>query len=458
MDTHAPRNTWTSLITPALAAGVLGIAATAQPMIGAALVALAAVALFAARPMLGWGLVVLAYPFIYLQLFIGQAVNVPYVDVFALLTTVGLAVRMAYRAWRLGERPRMGGAPGIVPFLLFVGAAALSLVHAEDPMLGVKFLVRPLTFFYLMFIVLPLTLLDRPHRLFTTLRLMFVVGLLAAAMGAWSLIAPPEPGAFRRAVPVIVHGMTPLGTNHNLIAEVLVSVIPIGALLAVFSRGRAQRWYIVGTAFLALITLLTFSRNGWLTLTMESVVLLVAFARARGITWQRIFGIAAPALAVAGVAIGLFSLTTVAQSSNTNRIHLTRIAFEQFRAHPLTGSGIGTFQEAVSRDAWYIADFGTPQEAHGLIQKLLAETGLLGLLTFSWLLAALLGVVLRAYRHAVVTPQWRLILLALLCSASGSIIFQLFNTSYFVSKLWLPIGLAVAAARLAEQKSALRTS
>jgi hypothetical protein len=35
-------------------------------------------------------------------------------------------------------------------------------------------------------------------------------------------------------------------------------------------------------------------------------------------------------------------------------------------------------------------------------------------------------------------------------SSGGSIIFQLFNTSYFVSKLWLPLGIALAAARLAE--------
>ncbi|MDO8463547.1 MAG: O-antigen ligase family protein [bacterium] len=455
MALHTP-STWKQLATPAFLAGVAAVVIGASPLVAGAFVLVAAIALFAVRPMFGWCLVVLSYPFIYLQLFVGRTVNIPYVDAFALLVTIAIIVRFLVRFVQNGERPSIGALPGIVPFLCFLGAAALSLTNTEDILLGVKFLVRPVSFFYLMFIVLPLVIIDRPHRLFTTLRVMFVVGLLAAAMGVWSLVFPPTPGVFRRAVPIIIYGMTPLGTNHNLIAEVLVSVVPIGVLLAVFARGMVQRWYVVGTVLLALVTLLTFSRNGWLTLTVEGVVLLVAFARARGMYWKRIAGYAVPVLAAAMLAIGLFSLTTVAQSSNTNRIQLTRIALAQFAEHPIVGGGVGTFQEVVSRDRWYIADFGEPQEAHGLVQKLLAETGILGLVTFIWLLVALLAYVLRAYRAATVAPQWRLILLALLASAGGSIVFQLFNTSYFVSKLWLPIGIAVVAARLAQQRSALR--
>ncbi|MFH1098857.1 MAG: O-antigen ligase family protein [Candidatus Uhrbacteria bacterium] len=452
-----------NVIIPAFIAGTLAIILPA----GAFAIALAVVALLAivaAWPFFGWSLVVLVYPFIYLQLFLGQTMNVPYVDLLAMATFIGVAIRTVAVRWQGSASVRFAtifrslrGLTGLLPFLAFLAVAVLSLQNVEEVALGIKYLLRPLLFFYLMYVALPLLVVNSPRRLFVTFRLLFAVGIAVAAMGVWSLIFPPEPGAFRRAVPIVMFGMTPLGTNHNLIAEVLVSVIPIGFLLAAFSRERARRWYVVGTCALALVTLLTFSRNGWLTLSAEVAILLIAFARERGLTFKRIVLLALPLVALVALAVGVFSMTTVARSSNINRLRLTEIALAQFRAHPLVGGGVGTFMETVSRDRWYIADFGKPQEAHGLVQKLLAETGALGLITFLWLLVAVVHRLLDVYRRATVSPAWRLILLALLLSAAGSIIFQLFNTSYFVSKMWLPLGIALAAARLAEQGIALRT-
>lgn len=445
-------------LAPALVAGAVAVLIPFPPLLGT-LAILVLIATFAVWPMLGWSLVVLSYPFIYLQLFIGREINIPYVDLLAMLTFAGVAIKnfLPFRSGSGGGA--RGGAwslPGLVPFALFIAVAALSLSNVEHLALGFKYLLRPLSFFYLMFVVLPILIIDTPKRLFTTLRIMFLVGGIAAAMGLWSMLFPPEPGAFRRAVPIAIFGTTPLGTNHNLIAEVLVSVIPIGIILAAFAHGRLRRWYVVGTAALALIALLTFSRNGWLTLAVEGAILLVVLARDRGISWRRIASYTAPVVAFALLAIAVFSTTTVARSSNVNRLRLTEIAVAQFRDHPWVGAGVGTFIEAVSRDRWYIADFGKPQEAHGLVQKLLAETGALGLLTFVWLLIAIVRHIVRVYRRSEVAPAWRLILLALLCSAFGSIVFQLFNTSYFVSKLWLPLGIALAATRLAERGIALR--
>jgi len=442
---------------------VAGAVAIALPGLStlAVLATTAIVALFAVRPMFGWSLVVLSYPFIYLQLFIGREINIPYVDLFAMLTFVGVILRSVTKRLRLGHSSRFTlhsslRLPGLLPFLLFIVVAAFSLTNVEHLALGVKYLLRPLTFFYLMFIVLPVVVVDTPRRLFTTFRLLFVVGIAAAAMGVWSLVFPPEPGVFRRAVPIAVFGTTPLGTNHNLIAEVLVSIIPIGIVLAAFAHERLRRWYVVGTAVLSLVTLLTFSRNGWLTLAVEGLVLLVAVARDRGMSWRRIATLAAPAIAIAVLAVGVFSMSTIARSSNINRIRLTEIALAQFQEHPFVGAGVGTFIEAVSRDRWYVGDFGQPQEAHGLVQKLLAETGALGLIAFLALLASIIGYIVRVYRMSAITEHWRLILLALLLSAAGSIVFQLFNTSYFVSKLWLPLGIALTAARLAERGIQLR--
>lgn len=457
--TTTTRQQWYAILAPAILAGALAVTAPAMPVIGV-LAVLGLVTLFAFQPMLGWLLVVVTYPFIYLQVFIGETVNIPYVDAFAILTFAGVIVRMVVQRYRTGHFPFSifpSTFPGLLAFVAFLAAGALSLLAADDLAVSGKYLLRPLTFFYLAYVVLPLLVVRTPQRLMATFRVLFLVGGIAAAMGVWSLMFPPEPGAFRRAVPVIVHGMTPLGTNHNLIAEVLVSVIPIGIILAVRSTGIVRRWYVVGTCAYALVTLLTFSRNGWLTLATEATVLLVALARAGGMSFRRIAFSAAPIVGAAVILIGIFSTTTIARSSNRNRMQLTEIAIAQFRAHPITGAGVGTFTEAVARDRWYVAEFGIPQEAHGLVQKLLAETGVLGLSAFLLLLGMIVRTIVRAYRRAR-DPEWRIVLLALCCTALGSMVFQLFNTSYFVSKLWLPLGVALAAAQLAERGIPLRAS
>ncbi len=452
------RQEFITAIAPAILAGVIAVVAPPAPVVGV-LAILAFLTLVMRWPMLGWLLVVLTYPFIYLQFFLGRTINIPYVDALAILTLAAVIIRtIATSDWKSqisNLKSQIRFPPGLLPFLLFLAAAALSLTNTDDVALGVKFLFRPLAFFYLMYVVLPWVLIDRPEHLFRTFRALFVVGCIAAAMGIWSLVFPPEPGAFRRAVPIVIHGMTPLGTNHNLIAEVLVSVIPIGFVLAARARGLRRRWYVVGTALLALVTLLTFSRNGWITLAIESVIVMTAIARARRVSWRRILRWAVPIVATAAVVVGVFSTTSIARSSNRNRIQLTQIAIAEFREHPWVGAGVGTFIEAVSRDRWYIADFGKPQEAHGLVQKLLAETGTFGLLMFAALLGTILARIIRVLRHPNTDAAWHPILLALLCSAAGSIVFQLFNTSYFVSKLWLPLGIALAAAHLAERGIAL---
>lgn len=148
----------------------------------------------------------------------------------------------------------------------------------------------------------------------------------------------------------------------------------------------------------------------------------------------------------------LFMTSEMVRSSNLNRIALTKIAIETFEKHPIVGAGVGTFIEQVSRDRWYIIDFGEPSEAHGVVQKLLAESGILGFGTFFALLGYVMWRLIKTYRGQEADSPWKYIILALILSSFGSIVFQLFNTSYFVSKLWFPLGIALAAARLAEEE------
>ncbi|MBI2483142.1 O-antigen ligase family protein [Candidatus Uhrbacteria bacterium] len=451
MTRHPKITTAIMAIAPALLAGVAAALVPAIPVfVGWGIVV--AFALLCWRPMIGMVLIVLTYPFLAYEIPVGP-LHIPPVDLVALATAVAVSVRFVWSWSRTGIRPMVELPPGALAFGMLTVVGMLSLVHTDNFFGSAKFLARPIMFGYLMFLVLPLHLLDAPQRLFRVFRAMGVIGVVAAAMGTWSLVLPVEPGALRRAVPVAIAGIAPLGTNHNLLAEVLVSVAPVGIALATLASGTMRRWMWAGTAWCVVIALATFSRNAWLALAVEGVVLLAAYAHAHGIAWRRVLGGMGVLVLMATMAVGVLSATGVAQSSNRNRLQLMTIAFEQFRAHPWIGGGTGTFLDAVRRDRWYMADFGRPLDAHGFVPKLLAETGMLGLAAYSGLLGAVLYTIARASLRVVHAPRWRLMVLALLASAVGSVAFQLFNTSYFVAKLWLPLGIAVATARLAQRSA-----
>ena len=418
---------------------------------------------------LGLYLMVLFYPFIYLQLFIGRDINIPYVDLIAMVVFISWALRSLllpphgglHFIGQMGKGVKISfeNFPGLFFFFLFFAASLLSLINAENVLHSLKYIFRPLTFFYLMFVVLPYNVINSKKVLLNVFRIFYAVGFFVALMGLWSILFSENSGLLRRALPLPIFGVPILGTNHNLIAEVLISVIPIGFILIWEAK---EIWFkkllITGVLLMAAINLLTFSRTGWIALAFELLALVLIKYR-KNIRNYFELGLAVMLILSPLLIYGyIFMTSEIVRSSNMNRLALTKIALETFIKHPIVGAGAGTFIEQVAMNRWYIVDFGSPSEAHGVVQKLLAETGALGFLTFFSLLGYIIWRLVRTYRQTPENSPYKYILLALILTSAGSIIFQLFNTSYFVSKMWLPLGVALAAARLAEEaKPAVKT-
>src|SRR3989339_5655 len=331
---------------------------------------------------LGFYLIVFLYPFIYLQLFIGRDINIPYVNVIAMFVFAAWGLRssllpphgglLLLKSWGKGAKLSLENFPGLLFFLLFFLASILSLINTESFFFSLKYIFRPLTFFYLMFVVLPYNIINSKKILFRVFWILFGVGIFVSLMGLWSIIFSTSEGLFRRAIPVEIFA------KLGLIIFLIVSPLVV---------------------------------YGYIFMTSELV-----------------------------------------RDSNTNRWALTIIALENFYDHPVIGNGAGTFIEQVSEEKWYIVNYGSPSEAHGVVQKLLAETGLIGFLTFFALLGYILLRLVKIYRQMPEEEQFKNIILALILTSLGSIVFQLFQTSYFVSKFWLPLGIALAAAGLAEEE------
>ncbi|MBI5077348.1 O-antigen ligase family protein [Candidatus Falkowbacteria bacterium] len=410
--------------------------------------ALIVLALFCRWPEIGLYSLIVFYPFVNWQFRIGE-VNLPYVDLAAVFL---LSAVLLKTIWQLtcGEKLSMTWhkTPGVVFAMIFWLAASFSLINNDVFGPAFKYWLRPIVFFYLMFVILPFNLIDSNKKLKNILQLFFAVGIFVAFSGLLSVIFGVGPWYQHRAVPFSFADFNPLGGNHNAVAEVLAAVIPLTFILYLLSEKiKARGWYMLAIFFMALILILTFSRSGWLALMVELLILLFYKYHPR---INRLAYAAVALTLIFAVAISYLTIwqnISWVQSSNANRILMTKIAFNGFLEQPLIGNGLNTFQQIVGRTFVYRVEFADPLESHGFVQKLSTETGVLGLGSFIALICFMLYYCFKAYQTSA-SGKARQIVLCFIMTLSGLVVFELFSTSYFLATMWLPIGVCLAGVSL----------
>ena len=125
------------------------------------------------------------------------------------------------------------------------------------------------------------------------------------------------------------------------------------------------------------------------------------------------------------------------------------ISLTYFRYAPWFGMGPGTFYQLMSETEYFIMEYGAPLDSHGFFQKILVEEGIVGLTLFGIFLFALF----RRFTRVSLTFKGKEYHLAecLLMMSVGAVVFQIFNTGYFMSTMWMPLGVAFAGFRLLEK-------
>lgn len=395
---------------------------------------------------------VLLTPFVYLQLF-WRDFNVPVSDLLAMVIFVAWFIRVVFFTDIAVKKLILKSCPAILYFLIFILATTFSFTTSPDVVASVKYLFRPIIFFYLMFVVVPYVSIDNETTLYRVLLVSYWLGVIVSLMGAFSLLSPQNAGIlWRRALPVSIFGIYPLGTNHNLIAEVLITIIPLGFFLAAYEKNVIQKKaYIIGNVFMVSICLLTFSRAGWLVLVVQ--LLIALYLRYRS-NVEKLFVITVfffISLIPLALLMYHFSQTFIVSVSNSNRMLLNQTAFEAWKDNVWIGNGLNTFISFVEQNPEYTLEFGSPLDSHGVIQKLLVEVGVIGALAFLFFICALFVKLFKAYKTNVNAPIYDMFLVSTL-AAAGIFIFELFNTSYFIGKMWLPIGVALASAKLVKRR------
>ena len=386
-------------------------------------------------------------------------INAPLADFWALLLGAALITHVV-RAY-LNNKTVSLKVPGILLFGLFVGSALLSLFNARVGEVGdgLQYLIRNIIFIYAAYMVLPSSILSTKKQIMKGITALHVAGFVAVLWGVVSLfVVEPFWGVWRRVTPFAIGGWAPLGTFHNDLAEVLVILIPLAIYWYFEQRSdRARKLTFLYASVLIVVTLLTFSRTAWIVLLVQLGVFLAVGASRQ---WRAIARSAAPFVLVLLIPIAVymvvFSSSSYVASSTSARMDLTRIATLAFAEHPIIGNGLGSYIRLVSEATAFRIEYGPPFDAHGVIQKISAEQGVVGLITALALVGWMLWMIYEAYRTG--DKRHKALLLTLLIVAVSAAVYQVFNTQYYTAKMWMPMGFAFAASQVFKSKNKIANS
>lgn len=397
---------------------------------------------------------------LYLMIFFLPAINwnfifrdfsVPFIDLLGLTVMTAFILRTAYR--RLFDRSNFSlRLPLLIPFILYFASITISNVLSEYIGGNVWYSVRWILFFYLVFVALPVNIIKDEKILKNSLIMFMLSGLTVAVMGIISLFQQDWQYALVRALPIQIFGIYPLGDNHNLVGEVLIVSIFFTQALKYWSKSVAMnRLLNVLILFQVLVLLGTFSRAAWLALALGIVLfLLFAERRARG---QFLVIMAFCLIILSPLFVYMYKVQSdfsVGGSSTESRYLMSEIAWHNFTLKPIFGFGTGQYENLMSADIRFIARYGMPLDSHGVWQKVIAETGIFGLVTFAGIFFSIVILFYRSLKRYAVE---RKLFLPIFLGGLGMFFIQFFNTSYYKGKLWLPIALGLCAINIIRKKA-----
>lgn len=381
-------------------------------------------------------------------------INAPAADIIAIFLFIAVSATLIFRFKKIPWKELLLIKKSIYWYAGFLAMAALAIMffmHDGVYTIGIKYWLRPMLFTWLMYWLMTIgIIMDRPFILKRILSLWFGIGIAIALYGVASFFVLDQSG-WIRALPFSINGFAPLGFNHNQMAEALVAILPISVWFALtYKDAFIKRLFSYSAVLIGLIALLTLSRAAWIAIICQMIILGVYLYRLRGkrMIDRRFVGSVLLVIVPVLMYMATFLTSSIVSSSTSARLDAAKIAGYYTLQSPLLGYGPGSFMWLLSDTAFYTMEYGEPLDAHGFVQKMLVEEGMLGFIFFMGFIISVLWFIWGAQEH----KGHRELALALFIMATGAVIFQLFNTSYFNSVMWMPIGIATAGAMLIKQE------
>src|SRR6267143_6310009 len=205
------------------------------------------------------------------------------------------------------------------------------------------------------------------------------------------------------------YGGIPFGpyVNRNHFAGFVELILPLALVPLVLGRVRRERWPVVGLFAVVPIgaLLLSGSRGGIVSFGVELAVLALVMIHRRAIGKQLFAGAAVLLLALlmvswlgVGQLLQRFSSFQALEVTAGKRASMRRDTWQIFLHNPVAGTGLGTLQ-LVYPQYESLYDGKIVNHTNNDYLEALAETGILGGLSFTWINSVLLSESLKRLRQ-----------------------------------------------------------
>ncbi len=390
----------------------------------------------------------------------GTAIEVSLGELVTLVVILGWALRLVTLRDKAALEPARPWLPLSLGFLAIIIAHLASVFSPAlpDPVMVVKYTLRPVLFVYLAAVALPANFIRSWRRMDEACFAFVVLAFWFAFDGLRSLfVLGGDALGLYRAHPLLFFGVNPLGGNHHALAELMVLVAPLAlALAARATQEKTRRVYQVLAGLFWGVALLTFARAAWLVVALQIGVLAVTVWRRWGRMHLRFILMGVLLLLPVVAYMVWFSLSVGVGESTSARSVLLEVAWNFFHDSPLVGVGAGTFRDRLAHVWAFTVEFGAPEDAHGMWQKLGAETGLLGVGSVLGTFGILFSLVRTQWQRFIMGSKEHYWFVCLLTSVVGVFVYQFFSTSLWSPRVWIAVGLLLAGMRLLRTQVARR--
>ncbi len=252
--------------------------------------------------------------------------------------------------------------------------------------------------------------------------------------------------------------------DPNFYAQILLMVLPLAAYRFLSDESALRR--TVGgvcTALLAATVIFTYSRGGFLALVIVGVLILIErrlnpyLIGAVGLILVIVGSPLLPDMYLnrLGTLTELFGSRISLQTERSFRGRTSEliIAAQMFLDHPLTGVGVGNYEENYLDYSVLLGldDRFQNREAHSLYLELAAEQGFLGVITFSAVIGLLFAGMRRAKKNLLEINRKDLLpwIYGIQYGLTSYLITSIFLHSAYARYLWLIIAFAASVTVMA---------
>jgi O-antigen ligase len=374
--------------------------------------------------------------------------------VFPIMKIVATLTLIVYIAGKLGHGERLSIWPLEMSMLAVIILLGIILTPVSAaPSASVDLLTD--TFFKVVVIfVLMINLVDTRRRLMMMMKLVVICGTGISVGSIYKFVE----GKFTATVQGI--GVRIEGTvggifgNPNDLAMALDLLLPLAIVLALTSKAAGRVFYFSCAFFLALGTVVTFSRGGFLGLAAAGGVLLWKLGRNNKLSAAMAALAASLVLAMsmpAGYADRLFTIIHTEKDSTNSaqeRQGELKQALDLAMRHPFIGIGLGNYP--------FYSNHAI--RAHNAYVEIAAELGVSGLIAYLILIFAPLRTLKRIERErsgaGTRERQLRLLSAGVHAAIIGYVVCAIFSSAQYQWYLFYVVGYALSLRKLHTIKKA----